>query len=555
MSDRDSNTIRDLGFRNKSMKERYDNVRPSFVDVARWIDPARGRHLGMGDNADRVKQISLIDSTPRRAYRTLKAGLMSGLSSPSRPWFKLKLQNAADNDRPEVQAWLSECQRRLYEVLTASNAYNALMQCYGDLGLFGVYGGVVRFSPDNIIHVQSFPVGSFLIAEDEEGRVDTLHWQLKMTVRQLVEKFGVENVSHRVKNLWERNALNDRIEVMAAIEPRFTKDPMAWRAQDMPNAVYYWEANEKGKLLHEGGLEFRGILGPRWETVTDDPWPISSPARDALGDVRQLQTKHKDMDSAIQMSYMPPVYGPADAANFSYIAGAYNPVPIGQMGNGPKPIFNPSMLNIAPLDASIERTQRRVDEAFYASLFTMVSEYGIQGAKDVTATAIASMQEEKLVTLGPVLESIDRGLLSPLIEATFHYAQEAEILPPAPDNIVGGAVAVQFTSLLAQAQRAIGVAAIERVVGFAGTLAQMGITGPLEVLDGDGLMRDFADQVGFPMDKLRSAEDVEAEREARAQQAQQQQMMEAAPQMAQAANLISEANARGQEALAAQGLV
>lgn len=90
MADRDYELLRALQFRNKSMEAQYGNVRSSFQDAALWVDPARGRHLGLGENGDRRKQVQLIDSTPRKAHRIVKAGLMGGLSSPSKPWFKLK---------------------------------------------------------------------------------------------------------------------------------------------------------------------------------------------------------------------------------------------------------------------------------------------------------------------------------------------------------------------------------------------------------------------------------------------------------------------------------
>ena len=545
--ERDAEIIKALDFRNKSMQARFGVVRPSFEDVAHWIDPARGRHLGQGDNGDARKQQVLADSTPRKAYRILKSGLMGGLSSPSRPWFKLKL---AGYDKPnhEEQVWLDECQRRMYEVMAGSNLYNALSQCYGDLALFGTYGGVLRGSRENIIHVQSYPVGSYLYAENEEGLIDTLHWRLKMTVRQLVKDFGMDNVSDRVKTMWKQNQMNDLVEVCAAIEQRMDRDPMSKLAVDMPVGVYYWERSVKDKLLSRGGLSFAGILGPRWETVVDDPWPISSPGRDALGDVKQLQAQQRDKDTAIQMSYKPPLYGPPMAQKFSYLPGAYNAATQADIAKGgPQPI-----LGIRPdvqwMLANVQETQGRVMEAFYADLFRMASEYGIQGGKDVTATFIAEMKEEKLVVLGPVLESLDRGLLSPLVQGTFHYMQEYEILPEPPKSIVGVGVNVEFVSLLAQAQRAIGVASIERTIGFVGTMAQLQPT-VLDNLDGDELLRDFASQVGFPMKSLRDPALVETQREAAAAQAQQQQMMAAAQPMAQAANLLSEASARGQEGL------
>ncbi|MGL5828351.1 MAG: portal protein [Angustibacter sp.] len=543
----DEDIIRALDFRHKSMSDRLSSVRPSFEDVAQWVDPARGRHLGQADNADSRKNIFLTDSTARKAYRILKAGLMAGLSSPSRPWFNLKA-DGFEKPSHEEQVWLDEVKRRAYLIMAGSNVYRALYDAYGDVALFGTYGGILKGSRDSVVHVQSYPVGSFVYAENNEGLIDTLHWRLKMTVRQMVQDFGMENVSDRVKSLYSNNQLNDRIDICAAVEPRMERDPMSPKASDMPVGVYYWERNSKKKLLQKGGLSFNGILGPRWETVVDDPWPISSPARDALGDIKQLQAQQRDKDTAIQFSYKPPLVGPAEGAKFSYLPGAYNASSFSDMQKGgPRPVIDVRP-DVQWLLANVQETQGRVMEAMYADLFRMASEYGIQGGKDVTAAFVHEIKEEKLIVLGPVLESLDRGLLSVIVRGVFHYMQEYEILPEPPRSLVGRGIKVEFVSLFAQAQRAIGVASIERTVGFVGTLAQMQ-PGVMDNLDGDEVMRDFAEQVGFPMKAIRDPAIVEAQREAAAEQAQQQQMMQMAQPMAQAANLISEASERGQVGL------
>lgn len=552
MASSDKDLIRALEFRRKSMDRAYGVFRPSFEDAADWIDPARGSGFTGDRDADRRKQRILIDSTPRKAFRTLKAGLMSGLSSPSRPWFKLKL---AGYDEPShvVQEWLDECQRRMYEVFAASNTYNALAQCYGDLGLFGTYAGVIRGSKENIIHAQSYPMGSYVYGENDEGQVDTLHWSLDMTVRQVVQTFGMDNVSDRIRNMFNNNQMQETVKVNAAIEPRLERDPMSPTNRNMPFAVYYWEDKAREDLLMQSGRRVSGIMAPRWETVEGNPWPSSSPGRDAVGDVRQLQAQQRDLAEAIRMGFKPPLVGPA-MQSVSYLPGAYNPMTMADLQKGgPRPLLEGVRIDIGAMQALIQDTQARVQEAMFADLFRMASEYGIEGGKNVTATFISEIKEEKLIVLGPVLESLDRGLLSPIVETTFHYMQEADILPIAPEEVVGAKVQVEFISLLAQAQRSIGVSQIERTVGFAGTMAQLNPT-VLDNVDMDAMFRDFSRQVGLNAKNLRTPEEVEAEREGRAQQAQQQQLMEQAQPLAQAANLISEAGERGVAGLNGGGL-
>ena len=171
--------------------------------------------------------------------------------------------------------------------------------------------------------------------------------------------------------------------------------------------------------------------------------------------------------------------------------------------------------------------------------------------RQVTAAEIAERHEEKLIVLGPVLEILDYELLSKVIEAAFHYMMEANLVPDAPEAMVGMPIKVEYTSLLAQAQKTIGVAAIERTMGFAGSLAQL----RPEVLDNlnpDDMLREFVDQVGPPPNTLAAPKDVATLRqqraEAQAAAQQQEQMAAMADTMnkgAGAAKLLSEANERG----------
>jgi len=98
------------------------------------------------------------------------------------------------------------------------------------------------------------------------------------------------------------------------------------------------------------------------------------------------------------------------------------------------------------------------------------------------------------------------------------------------------------------------VAAIERTVGFAGSLAQLKPE-VMDTLDADTMLREFASQIGPPPEILHDPKTVEQMRQQRAQQAQQQALMENAQPLAQAGKLISETAERGEEGLARQRVI
>tara|TARA_R110000850_G_scaffold23358_1_gene69076 strand:- start:12076 stop:13677 length:1602 start_codon:yes stop_codon:yes gene_type:complete len=531
------------------MDAEYQQWEPHFRELRDAIQPSKGRFSLGEDRSSSTLNKRIIDGSGRQALRTLKAGLMAGMTSPSRPWFKLGLHDDANKDDPDVKAYLHEVQKRMYTVLRGSNIYQTLETCYGDLGLYGTFCGLIVGDFDSVIHSHSFPTGLHRIAENEKGVVDVVHWDIRMTVGQVVSKFGIDKVSSGVANRYLSNDLHSPVDVCAAVEVRRERDPMSPMATDKPLGAFYWETARKDDLLMVGGHGTNGILAPRWERIEGEAWSVSSPGMDALGDCVQLQAQHRDKAMAVQRAYNPPMQAPAGfKSRYRNVPGGITSISTSDIQKGGMRPVHESRPDVQHLMMDIQETQRRIGEAFYSDLFRMASGQGIDGVKGVTATAIAEMHEEKLIALGPVLESLDHGLLTPIIEATFFYMQEAEILPPAPDILNGQPVKVEFISLLAQAQKAVGLASIERTIGFIGSLAAIR-PDALDKLDVDTTIDEFSDQVGPPPGIILTTKQAGEIREARAKQQQQQQLMENAQPMAQAASLISEATERGVDGL------
>ena len=547
MSDQDM--IQELVRKRSGMDTEYNQWEPHFRELRDAIQPTRGRFtLGENRKSSTLNK-RIIDSAGQKGLRTLKAGLMAGMTSPSRPWFKLGLQDDIDVNDPEIKTFLHETEKKMYRILRASNIYETLSNCYGDLGLYGTFGGLITSNFQNVIHSHAFPFGLFRIAENSMGRIDTLHWDVRMTVKQCVDQFGLNNCSRQVQNRYKKNDLHTWVDVQAAVEVRADRDKNSPLAKDMPVGIYYWERSRKDGFLMKGGMSYNGILAPRWERIEGEPWSTSSPAQIALGDCVQLQVQHRDKAMAIQTSYAPPVQAPAGyTKKFKSAPRSVNTISTTDIQKGGlRPVYE-ARPDISHLMHDINETRQRISESFYADLFRMASMHGVDGVKNVTATAIAEMHDEKLIALGPVLESLDHQLLTPIIEATFHFMQEAEILPEVPEVLENVSIKVEFISLLAQAQKAVGLASIERTIGFVGTVAQMRPE-ILDKIDVDATMDEFAAQVGPPPNMIVATKEADKVRQARAEQQQQQQMLEHAQPMAHAASLISEASARGEEGL------
>jgi hypothetical protein len=159
----------------------------------------------------------------------------------------------------------------------------------------------------------------------------------------------------------------------------------------------------------------------------------------------------------------------------------------------------------------------------------------------MTATEVAERHEEKLLMLGPVLERIHNELLSPLVDITFDRCMESGILPPPPEEIQGVDLDIEFISVLAQAQRAVAVNGMERLVSTAVSLAPV----RPEILDKinfDQVIDDMGNAFGVNPAIVISDDDAAAARAQRAQQAAAMQAAATAPTMVQTAKTASDIN-------------
>ncbi len=157
----------------------------------------------------------------------------------------------------------------------------------------------------------------------------------------------------------------------------------------------------------------------------------------------------------------------------------------------------------------------------------------------MTAREVVERHEEKLLVLGPLLESLEGELLDPFIDRTFELALEAGVIPPPPPELEGLDLKVEYISPLAQAQKMIGVTAIEQGARFVGSISAVKPE-VIDIVDWDEMTRQHLQMDGVSPRIIRDPEVVAAERKARAEAAAAAQAAEQGVAMAQGAKTLSE---------------
>jgi len=501
-----------------------------------YIMPRTGRYFfdeGNRDSEASGRNDNIIDNTATRAARVLGAGLMSGMSSPHQPWVRLQTPVPELNDRHDVRLWLDEVTTRLMRVLSRSNFYRVLHQMYEEIGVYGTAAAVVVPDFDNIMHCHALTAGQYYLATDSKGVVTTLYRELQMTVSQIVREFGFDRCSQSVQSMFREGQLDQWVDVVHAIEPRYDRMFHKIDGPNMPFRSVYFEVghNEhdaKDVLRNAGFMRFP-CVAPRWALTPGDVYG-NGPGMEALPDTIQLQDEQFRKGQAIAYLVKPPVQMPSEMKNRekNFDPGGENYVDQTGAQGGIRPVWE-TRLDLSALLEDINDVRSRINGSFFADLFLML--HSTSGPPQRTATEVAELHAEKLLMLGPVLERLDNELLSPAVDLAFEYMGRAGLIPPAPGDIQGLPLVAEFVSVLAQAQRAAGINSIDRFVASVGAVSQLW-PDVLDRLNIDEWVTEMSVRYNTPPKILRDDADVDELRAARAKVATAQAALGAQQQAA-----------------------
>lgn len=515
-------------------------------ELANFILPRRYKWLITPNENSRGAQLNtgIIDSTGTIAARVCAAGMMSGITSPTRPWFRLGIEGLTPGDTSDpVSLWLSECEKRMLKVFAESNFYNSMATLYLDLVVFGTGVAICYEDYENVVRFYNPCAGEYYLAADETMEVDVLGREFTMSIKQVVDMFGLENCSQAIRKSWESPGQRSReINVGHLIEPNDGSGHRKWKYVET-----YWErGNTSEGPLRQAGYREWPIVAPRWDLVSNDVYG-RSPAMDALGDIKQLQQETKRKGQAIDKMVNPPMLADVQLRNqpASLMPGGITYVS-GMQNVGYKPVYqvNPP---IRDLYEDIKEIQERIKVIFFNDLFMMISQLDTVR----TATEIDARREEKLIMLGPVLERFEQEALDPVIERVFGVMMRGGMLPPAPEETGNRPLNVQYISMLAEAQRAVSASGMERVMSLAGNIAAADPS-VMDNINIDAFMSEYADLMGVPPKIIRSKDELAKVRAGREEKQQQAALLGQTDAAVKGASVLSKTDVGGgQNALAA----
>jgi len=493
-----------------------------WQDIVRYLLPGADDVLDLRE-VGQSRTEDIYDADPLLAPLTLAGNLMGAVTNPSLDWARFKFRDETLNNLQRANQWLSSANTSQLAAYNASNFYQQVHAFYMSLGGFGtaaMFAGTRWGSGGQYLTFRTLPIGTYCIAEDPDGRVDTLYRELHYTPKQALQRFDGQ-VSGKLRAMAENPRQADEPQKFVhCVYPRQERTYGREDNQNMPYADIVFE-HESKFVNDETGHEEFPFLVSRWSKMSKAPWGFG-PGHMALPDVRMLNTMRRLHIQQLALWIQPPLKALQESVvgNISLEPLAVNVVR--QMD-----AIQPFDLTGRPDLVQIDQQQLR------DSIKNMFFVHALQAlppptASNMTAYEVSQRIEMMQRLMGPVFYSLLTDFLDPLADRVFGLRLRAGNIPPPPLEVLqyiaraGGQIDVEYEGPLARAQRNSDVQSIQQTLGFAGQITQ--IVQNLEVLDNfdlDLAARHAAEVQGFPRLAVRDVVDVQRMRAAR-QMAQQQ---------------------------------
>ncbi len=480
-----------------------------------------------------------IDSTPILALERFAAAMESVITPRTQTWHGLQNERFADDN--EVQRYYEECTKILFRIRYApqANFANQMSENYVSIGAFGNGCVFVDEVPGKGTRYITYPLQEIYFEENYQGLVDLVHRKFCLTARQAVQQFGKDNLPDCIKTASENSPLtkydfvhrvwpNDNIRY-ANGEPVSGPDGMPWKS-------VYISITDK-KIIRESGYHTMPYCIARYYKSPGETYG-RGPGMTALPDIKVLNEMNKETLIGAQLANRPPVLVADDGAldAFSLVPGSINSGAVSSSGSPLAVPFNTGAQPQLGLEM-MDQKRQLINDIFLVTLFQIL----VQNPQ-MTATEAMLRAQEKGQLLAPTAGRIMSEQLGPMIEREVDICARMGLFPPPPQQLIDAGMEfdIDYKSPLIRMQMSDEASGIAQTLQMATSLAQFK-PDVMNLFKYGDIMREFADINGMPRSLVIDADEEQQMQAAQAQQQQLNNLLQAAPNLATAADKLASA--------------
>jgi hypothetical protein len=478
----------------------------------------------------------IFDSAAPLALEKFAAAMESILTPRIEQWHKLSTVDELKDDH-EVAVYLDQVNDVLFKNRYASTANFASQQyeTYMSLGAFGTGVLIVNDFPGRGLGYKSSHIGEHFSMENAQGLIDTNYRRYQLTAKQAIEKFGTGKLPAAMI-MAETKEPTKRFDFIHCVRPNAHHIEGSVNPDEFKYSSIHVCIDGKCVLARGGFRTFPFIIS-RYVTSPNETYG-RSPAMTALAEIKMVNSMRKTDLRARHLAVDPPILA-ANEQSIRRLNMKPNRINYGTLdaaGNQlVKPYQNGSRIDLS--NDMIDQSHEIINDVFLVKLFQVLVD-----SPQMTATEVMQRAQEKGALLSPTAGRQQNEALGPMIEREIDLLTFSGMLPEMPEQLkeAGGEFEIRYTSPLTKLQKAEKAVSAQRVLEAGLPLMEVDPS----IMDNynlDEYVKIQADANASPAKLMRSDDEKAALREARAQQQQIQQMVEAAPQVSSAVKDIAQA--------------
>ena len=492
----------------------------------------------------------LTTSEPLKAHASLANTISTVLRPKDKRWFNLTVMDA-DKKSSDARYWLQDRSGRLYNLMYYrwSNFNRATKEGDADIAAFGntVVSCEVNWRR-NALLFRNWHLRDVVWEERDDCSVGRVDRKWKATADVLVQKFGYENVSDKVKECLTRG--KDRYREFDIRHTFIDSDIYmdGYKKRKKKYVSIFYDCDNK-HIMEEIETDTPYYCIPRWKTISGSQYAYSPAVVQSLSDARLVQDMMLSLLEAAQKANDPPMAVVGDALNGEanlYAGGMthIDPDYDERLGEAIRPILSNS--SALPFNVEfMDKINRSIGDSHFIGKVGLPPLSGGMSPYEVSQRISDSMR----VSL-PLIDPLEDEWLGGLCELSFEVAMAGNLLGSIneiPDDLMGEETKFEFINPIKETEsRALGNVLSEVV----GVLAQLAPLDPsvANILIPKVIARSVVNNIGAPVDWFRSEQE---EEDIESQQAEQAMLAQTIAQIQQGAGAAKEV---GEAAQAMQGI-
>jgi len=532
--------VAELLKRAETLEANKQNFLTVFQEVSDYFRPVKSNIIVKKEAGDKSIFNKIFDSYPIVAVETLASVLNGILTNKASRWFNIQTVDevlAEDND---VSNWLSDATDILWAKLYSpqSGFEQALLEAYKDDVTFGTMATMIEPSKSFDLVFNTLSIKDYLIAENDEGRIDSLILKVQMTARQMLQKWGEDRGNlHETITRTAETRPDQLFDLQLHIYPRTERDSTKI---DKQNALYAgcWVDVKNKSIIEETGFDTFPIAVGRSEKSTGELYGTSR-AMMALPDARELNVISRQRNEAIELLLRPPLIVNQDFQNrIDLSPGALNRAKQNMGAGGRIALEAVNVVGNVPQTLElIQEKKQSIRETFFLDKLkifdnpnataTQVLELRAEGFRIMSSlslgieeylNSILTRSFDILFRKSFAVNDLSDGLSSYSLLPNPVFGELPDALKQAPD------LKILFINPINQSQQATELNSIDVLLQTVANTAQLS-PGVVDVINFDEVVRKKRAILSVDPDLINDKATVEEIRAARQQQIQQQQEM------------------------------